>query len=292
VTAADGGSGVRIELEPYGGGGIGNYLFHLCHAVMYAQIRRARLVVPPPGGFRSMNTETVTLDFADSAGDAGEPAIRLGSFIHGNEATRQFSFRYRYHCMQDHVAPLFDASWPRAEVSDRLLVIHVRSGDIFEPGGSNAKYGQPPLSWYLRLLEDPDVAEVLVVTETRPSHGRVNPVVERLVAADPRVRVQSESREFDFHTLRHARQLALSVGTFALAAAMTNTRLARLHVPEYPRPADPNFSGVFPRGCDYGFDLRTWEVRGYENLSRWENRPDQIRTMLRHPARDVVPVRD
>lgn len=279
-----------IVLKPYRGGGIGNYLFHLCHAVMYAQLKRATLLVPTPLSFRSMNEGAVALDCSESTVSHGDEIEVLGSFIHGNEATRLFSFPYRYHCMQDHVKPLFDPGFAHEEVGDDTLVIHVRSGDIFQEGGSNPKYGQPPVSWYRHLIEAHAHGEIRIVTQGRFAQGHANPVVERLKAEYPDIVVQAEGTEWDFHTLRHCARLALSGGTFAVTAAMLNTNLRCLHVPLYDRPSDPNFSDVFPPGHEYGFDLRCYEIRGYENLRVWKNRPDQVATMLEHPIGNIVPV--
>ena len=282
-----------LVLKPYPGGNIGNYLFHLCHGVMWAQLREATLVVPRPLALRSLNRSAVALDFSSGSRsyDPGKVEV-LEAFIHGNELTRQLSFRYRYFCMQDHVRPLFDDAATHDELDDNTLAIHVRSGDIFGDARINPKYGQPPLSWYETLIERSGFASFVVVTQTRFAKGRLNPVVAAIRERWPEVRILSEDTECDFHTLRHARHLALSVGTFALTAAMCNVQLESLHVPRYDRTWDPNFSDIFPAGEDLGFTRVDYEIGGYAAMHSWENRPDQVELMLGHAARHIRATRE
>ncbi|MDA8986490.1 hypothetical protein N9H10_05435 [Luminiphilus sp.] len=282
-----------IVLRPHPGGGIGNYLFQLCHSITYAQIREATLVVPRPIAFRTMNEEAIAFDFSSDrrSFDPNEIEV-LPSFIHGNSATQLLSFAYRYHCMQEYVKPLFDPSAGHESLGDDTLAIHIRSGDIFQPDGSNPKYGQPPLSWYQLLIEKSGYEDIVLVTQTRFVNGGPNPVVAEIQRRWPHVRVLSEGIEPDFHTLRHAAHLALSGGTFAVAAAMLNTRLSRLHVPLYDREPDPNFTDIFPAGCDLGFERIGYEIGGYDDMRVWRNRPEQVALMLEHSLESIRTVRE
>lgn len=278
-----------IVLRPHFGGGIGNYLFRLCHSIMYAQIEEATLLIPRAMAFHTMNRHAVALDFSTGRRSYDPRRIRiLPSFIHGNEATQLLSFKYRYHCMQEHAKPLFDPAAKHEVLGDDTLAIHVRSGDIFQPGGSNPKYGQPPLSWYEMLIERCGYRDVAVVTQTKFVQGGPNPVVAEIRKRWPHVRMLSDEVEVDFHTLRHARHVALSGGTFSVAAAMLNTRLARLHVPRYERPMDPNFTDIFPAGVDLGFTRCDYGIRSYEGMQHWKNSPEQIRLMLEHAIDDIA----
>ena len=182
-----------IVLRPHPGGGIGNYLFQLCHSITYAQIREATLVVPRPIAFRTMNEEAIAFDFSSDrrSFDPNEIEV-LPSFIHGNSATQLLSFAYRYHCMQEYVKPLFDPSAGHESLGDDTLAIHIRSGDIFQPDGSNPKYGQPPLSWYQLLIEKSGYEDIVLVTQTRFVNGGPNPVVAEIQRRWPHVRVLSE----------------------------------------------------------------------------------------------------
>ncbi len=288
-------------------GGIGNYLFHLCHSILYAQASQATLVIPRPLAYATMNQNAVALDFSTLPSpaqprppwwDGVTPRQRapisydperievISGLLHGNEVTRRLDFAARYHCMQEYVRSLFAADAPHDALGDQTLVIHVRSGDIFE-AEPNAKYGQPPLSWYQTLIEDSGFREVTIVAQTQISVGAENPVLGEIRKRWPRLRIVSETVERDFHTLRHARHLALSVGTFAVAAAMLNTRLETLHVPRYERMRDENFSDIFPPGTDLGFSRYDYAIDGYQGMRNWANTRQQIDLMLHHSPQDI-----
>ncbi len=277
-----------MVLPPSPGGGIGNQLFRINHAILYARIQEATLVIPRSMAFHTLNDKALAFDFSTKRRSYDPAKIeQLGPFIHGNEATRMLSFRFRYFNMQEYVKPLFDPDARHEPLGDDTLAIHVRSGDIFQPDGSNPKYGQPPLSWYQRLIEDSGYRDVVLVTQTRFHQGGPNPVVGEIERRWPHVRILSEDLESDFHTLRHARHLALSGGTFAVAAAMLSTRLARLHVPRYARGFDPNFTHAFPAGEDLGFTRVDYEIRRYEGMKHWRHTKEQVTLMLEHSIDDI-----
>lgn len=298
-----------IVLRPFNevDGGLGNYLLHLCHSILYAKARKATLLIPRPMAYRTMNANAVALDFSSEPSPSyerprwwdGRGAIErvplsydpknilvVSGLLHGNDLTRSKSFRDRYRCMQDHVVPLFDVTAPYQRLGDETLTIHIRSGDIFEPD-DNARYGQPPLSWYELLIERGGFGKVVVVTQTHFSVGQANPVIAKIQERWPHVEIISQSPEHDFHTLRHARHVALSVSTFAVAAAMLNDRMQTLHVPRYKRVSDPNLTGFFPAGVDLGFTRFDYAIERYEGMRAWRGQPDQLRLMLEHSIENI-----
>lgn len=279
-----------IVLRPHRGGGIGNYLFHLGHAVLRAEATRSTLLIPGSPTFPTLNQQTVALDFSigESSYDPEEIEI-LGLFLHGDEATRAVGFDGLRRALIDNVGPLFRDDPDRTEVGEETLVIHVRSGDIFQPERISSSYAQPPLSWYELLIEGRGYDDVAVVTESNPASGSENPVLGEIRRRWPHVRRISGHKEHDFHTLRQARHLALSQSTFAITAAMLNVDLVRLHVARYPHAADPNMTDAFPPDVDRGFEQVDDVINGYEAVSDWRFLPEQVRLMLDLPVEAIDP---
>ena len=113
---------------------------------------------------------------------------------------------------------------PTVDVPSDCIVIHIRSGDVFDKGVANPdQYVPNPLDFYRQLLDSFDKA--LVVTEP----DQYNPVVEEL-KKHSKVTVQSLSVAEDFATLMGAKNVASSgVGTFAVAAALCSQRIERFY---------------------------------------------------------------
>ena len=119
------------------------------------------------------------------------------------------------------------------EIPDDTLVIHIRSGDIFDQVHPNGhQYTPNPLDFYNKLLAEFDHA--IVVTEPDAN----NPIVE-ILRENPKVTVQSKSVNEDFATIMSAKNVANSgVGTFAMAAALCSDKIENfwctdLHITEH-----------------------------------------------------------
>ncbi len=107
------------------------------------------------------------------------------------------------------------------EINPNTLVIHIRSGDIFEIPIKS--YFQNPINYYTKIIEE--FNDVLIIT----SKEQNNPICHELLK-NKKVRIQSSSMEDDFNTLSNATNLATSgVGTFPIAAALVSNKLKNLY---------------------------------------------------------------
>ena len=113
---------------------------------------------------------------------------------------------------------------PRVDVPDDCIVIHVRSGDVFDQRVANPdQYVPAPYDYYRQLLDQFETA--IVVTEP----DQHNPIVREL-GWSPKVTIQSKSVAEDFGTLLSAKNIASSgVGTFAVAAALCSRNIQKFY---------------------------------------------------------------
>jgi hypothetical protein len=107
-------------------------------------------------------------------------------------------------------------------LDEDTLVIHIRSGDIFNPNRTaHPDYIPNPLSFYINLINR--FKKTIVVTES----DDFNPVVTEL-RKNKKVQIQSTSLANDFSTLLRAKNLASSgVGSFAVAAALCSNNIKK-----------------------------------------------------------------
>lgn len=154
------------------------------------------------------------------------------------------------------------------------LVIHVRSGDVFNVGGPILRqYAPPPLVYY-RAAIDAHPGPVVVVTEP----VLVSPLVAALLDSYPpgRITVQSGSVEEDVAVVLAARHLVVSQGTFAWALALGSSALHSVHTFN-------NTVHVLDDRALCGVRVvQGWMEGGW--IERWNASEGQVSEVLRAPA--------
>tara|TARA_Y100001937_G_scaffold55129_1_gene75988 strand:- start:1497 stop:2276 length:780 start_codon:yes stop_codon:yes gene_type:complete len=155
---------------------------------------------------------------------------------------------------------------PRVDVPDDCIVIHVRSGDVFDQRVANPnQYIPAPYDYYRKLLDQFEKA--IVVTEP----DQHNPIVREL-SWSPKVTLQSKSVAEDFGTLMSAKNIASSgVGTFAIAAALCSRNIEKffctnLHITEH-------LNWKMLLGGD--IEVNMLDLSDYIKPGEWENTDEQ-----------------
>lgn len=159
----------------------------------------------------------------------------------------------------------------RNPIGDDTVVIHIRSGDVFDKGVVNpAQYTPNPYYFYEYLISEFEKA--IVVTEP----DTFNPIINKL-KQNPKVTVQSSSIEEDFATLMSAKHLANSgVGTFGVAAALcseniTNFWCTNLHLTEHL-----NWRMLL----DTDININMLELSNYLSVGEWKNTEEQRKLIM------------
>ena len=160
---------------------------------------------------------------------------------------------------------------PRVVVPDSCIVIHIRSGDVFDKGVVNpCNYVPNPLYFYLQLLEQFESA--IVVTEG-DNH---NPILDEL-RKHPKVTIQSESVAYDFGTLLAAKHVANSgVGTFGVAAALCSDNIEQFYCTDAMMSEHLNYEMLV--NTDVSVNLMS--LGDYIKVGEWNNSDEQRRYIL------------
>lgn len=166
----------------------------------------------------------------------------------------------------------------RDPIGDDTIVIHIRSGDVFDPGVVNpSQYTPNPYCFYDELIKEFEYA--IVVTEP----DSYNPIIDKL-KENPKVTIQSSSVEEDFATLMAAKHLANSgVGTFAVAAALCSNNIenfwcTNLHLTEH-------LNWRMLLGSDV--DVTLFELNNYIPVGEWKNTEDQRKMIMEWNFEDL-----
>jgi len=161
------------------------------------------------------------------------------------------------------------------QISDDTIVIHIRSGDIFDQIHLDGhQYTPNPLHYYLTLIET--FSRAIIVTE--PDNN--NPIVE-ILRQHEKVTVQSKSVAEDFATLLAAKHIASSgVGTFCVAAALCSKNIENFYCTDLMLTEHLNYSMLV--GTDV--NVSVMELKDYIKTGEWKNTEDQRKFILEYTA--------
>ena len=176
--------------------------------------------------------------------------------------------------------PLFEgyANLPATlNYSEDALVIHIRSGDIFNRNITiHPMYSPPPLAYYQEIIEEHSMQSREVILVTLNKH--MSPLVAALLEIYPHIKIQAGSLEEDVAVLLAARHLVVSQGTFAWALALASSKLETLYT----------FNNKMHIMDDRVFcDVIVVQISTEEYFSRWEATDEQIAHVMAIPRSDL-----
>lgn len=167
-------------------------------------------------------------------------------------------------------------------LSPHVLVIHLRSGDAFNPN-PHPGLGQPPLSFYLRAIELGRPKKVVLVFEDR-SNPVIGRLIEHLEDKGLDYSLQSESFETDLSVLLAARTLVTAQGTLTesllLLSPHLDTWISFSHEPHVYFRRRPIARRVEISDAD-------GEYSRFLLDGNWQNSPEQRDMMLNYPLENL-----
>ncbi|TNJ34072.1 hypothetical protein [Prosthecochloris vibrioformis] len=164
------------------------------------------------------------------------------------------------------------------KISTYDLVIYVRSGDIFSQNNYiHPGYGQPPLSYYIKIIKNIRPNKIQIVFE-----NRFNPVIDELEGfiKDNSIpyAVQSGSIREDINALLSARSIISGNGTFLPGIISLSENIETVY--SFQKP----FSFWGRKGVN-NIIVRD-AVGDYKNAilsGNWQNSPEQRQLMIQYP---------
>lgn len=156
---------------------------------------------------------------------------------------------------------------------DDVVVIHVRSGDVFL-SNPHTSYVPNPLHFYEKIIDQYGAA--IVVAEDRS-----NPVIDEL-EKNAKVLIQSTTIENDFSTLLRAKNLVSSgVGTFSVAAALCSKNIKNFYCTNIFLDEHLN-----PTMLDSHINVIVKKVENYIKIGSWHNTSEQREQILKYRMDD------
>ena len=113
-------------------------------------------------------------------------------------------------------------------LNENDLVIHIRSGDIFEDDGTHPAYIMPPLSYYVDIIENNNFNNIWIIAEDRK-----NPCIDELLTLYPKANYRQQSLDEDIKILLGATHVVMSYGTMVHALLLFSDSIKNLYSPSY-----------------------------------------------------------
>jgi hypothetical protein len=255
---------------------LGNSLVQLSNAVNIGIHTKSKVTMP------SIGTSTETLDFlsgvpdfdfrtSDSCGIDLESKFYFPNECFGYDLTNKERLRILKDFVFPHL-PIVDSDG----ITEDTLVIHIRSGDIFE-GWIHQNYVQPPLSYYKKIIEETKPSNILIVTQS----DRKNPCIDSLLPLYPNTKIQCGTLQQDVSAILNARKLVIGFGTFGWMLSMISDRIHTLHCPTICTDLLSSFYSTPP------FEINRYIYKDYIKIGDWKNTKEQRELMLIHPEEKV-----
>ena len=184
------------------------------------------------------------------------------------------------------LAPWLTLQENRSAATDtsRHLYIHIRAGDIFAKAQPHPMYGQPPLSFYLRILKLERWEKVVLVFE-----NRLNPVIDKIMAylASQRIPCEIQSKNLDADTARllEAENIVIGRGTFVYPMLCISDNVRRVFCFESDSAAEWSLDQLAIRFIHLVDQTGTYRD---SILKRWLNNEEQRQLMLDYSEDNLV----
>jgi len=169
------------------------------------------------------------------------------------------------------------------KLDHKTIVIHVRSGDIFNRKNYYcpvvSRYLQNPLYYYLEIIKDFD--EVIVLTE-----DNLNPVLNELNKID-KITIKICSLQETIQIMLSARNLATSgISSFPIACALLSNNIENIYCSNFQLDEIISYKDFF----DENVNIHIFEIdeNNYIKSNEWLNTDEQRKMMIEYGIKNKI----
>jgi hypothetical protein len=194
---------------------------------------------------KHMLIQPFLVNFTDISGvtlenvDSFFPEVFIGVF-YDDKHLQHVTNAEKSNILKTYVYPYFQQTH-QPSITKNTLVIHIRSGDIFNPG-CHSFYVQPPFAFYKKIIDEHSFEKIHIVTEP----DKRNPCIQMIKDMYPNTIIQSSALIDDCSVILQAKHFTCnSTGTFGHMLALLSKNIEHLYLPKY---ADAEFMGQKDNG--------------------------------------------
>lgn len=161
-------------------------------------------------------------------------------------------------------------------LDDDILVIHIRSGDIFTKYKGIKSYIVPPLIFYENIIDNNLFKKIIIISEDSK-----NPIIQNLLDKYNKITFNIQNLEKDIITILRARNIVLSVGSFVPGLLYLTKHTKTIYTSNYAlKKLDNKF-------INKNVSIKKFDYEKYYNLQKyWKNSERNINLMLNYKIGD------
>ena len=169
-------------------------------------------------------------------------------------------------------------SIPNYDIPEDVIVIHVRGGDVFMEN-PHSGYLQPPLAYYIAILEKEavtDLSKVWIVTEGGQPRNPVIDILEKMGC-----KIFMESLAWSVVILSNAKRGVLCKSSFSKFSFFLSNKIKKLYAPDYVLETD---------SWKELLDINLFRVNlpNYIEQGTWEASQKQLSTMINYDSNITI----
>ena len=143
----------------------------------------------------------------------------------------------RRNILKEYILPNFNYKKDDTITKD-TLVIHIRSGDIFNTG-THSFYVQPPFSFYYKIIQENNYSNIVIITEK----DRRNPSIQMILDNFDNVTIKTSNLEEDINIILSTENFVCnSQGTFGFYLALMSSNIKNLFISYFIDPDTTTFT--------------------------------------------------
>lgn len=189
-------------------------------------------------------------------------------------AGAEMSKEERIDIVQQYIKPY--AKFIVNQIPETTCVINIRSGDIFNPGGTHKGYVQPPFAFYKKIINEEKFDKFLIITQP----DLKNPTISLTVKYSDKVELQTPDVSEAMSTILGASSIIASNTTF-LQVLFFSDNIKKVYCMDYTDLF--SYYGT----CSNAEIIRYKFLEPYIPVGTWTNSLEQLLMMQNYPIEKI-----
>ena len=217
-------------------GRLGNNIIQLINILSIALLFNFNIEIPKHDFFKKQYINiNKNLNYDEELTD-------IYNFFHMPEKFKFYNYKNYIDQIKIILMDLFKIDYKKFDpLDDNSVVIHIRSGDIFTDKNPNENYINPPLDYYIHILEKYRFKKIYLIAE-----DSLNPCINKLLEKYPNIYFSINSLEKDIEYILRAKNIIMSYGSFVPSLVFLTNYTKNIFIPSYAILIKNDAINIFP----------------------------------------------